>query len=80
MEVNIYIGFWTLKMKCIPYGLYEPPTMNPKSTLFISTFSDKTRSVLQHKCHRRRARYAVNGSEGSGQLKKTKLPDVAKIP
>jgi hypothetical protein len=22
MEVNIYIGFWTLKMKCIQYGLY----------------------------------------------------------
>ena len=22
MEVNIYIGFWTLKMKCTQYGLY----------------------------------------------------------
>ena len=22
MKVNIYIGFWTLKMKCIQYGLY----------------------------------------------------------
>ena len=44
MEVNIYIGFWNLKMKCIPYGLYEPPTLNPKSTLLRSTFSDRTRS------------------------------------
>ena len=43
MEVNTYIGFWTLKMKCIPYGLYEPSTLNPKSTLFRSTFSDMTR-------------------------------------
>ena len=23
MEVNIYIGFWTLKMKCTQYELYE---------------------------------------------------------
>ena len=23
MEVNIHIGFWTLKMKCTQYGLYE---------------------------------------------------------
>ena len=23
MEVNMYIGFWTLKMKCTHYGLYE---------------------------------------------------------
>jgi hypothetical protein len=22
MEMNIYIGFWTLKMKCTQYGLY----------------------------------------------------------
>jgi len=22
MEVNFYIGFWTLKMKCTQYGLY----------------------------------------------------------
>ena len=22
MKVNIYIGFWTLKMKCTQYGLY----------------------------------------------------------
>jgi hypothetical protein len=29
---------------------------------------------------RRRAGNVVNESEGSGQLKKTKLPDVAKIP
>ena len=22
MELNIYIGFWTLEMKCTPYGIY----------------------------------------------------------
>jgi hypothetical protein len=26
MEVNIYIGFWTLKTKCTQYGLYGQAT------------------------------------------------------
>jgi hypothetical protein len=29
MEVNIYIGFWTLKMKCTQYGLYGQAAFNP---------------------------------------------------
>ena len=28
LEVNIYIGFWTLKMKCIQYGLYGEAAFN----------------------------------------------------
>jgi hypothetical protein len=31
-------------------------------------------------CRQRRLGNIVNESQGSGQLKKTKLPDVAKIP
>ena len=31
-------------------------------------------------CRQRRLGNVVNGGEGNGQLKKTKLPDVAKIP
>ena len=29
MNWNIYIGFWTLKMKCTQYGLYEQAAFNP---------------------------------------------------
>jgi hypothetical protein len=28
MELNIYIGFWTSKMKCTQYGLYEQVAFN----------------------------------------------------
>jgi hypothetical protein len=36
MKVNIYIGFWTLKMKCTQYGLYEQAAIkNSRASLFF---------------------------------------------
>ena len=35
MEVNIYIGFWTLKMKCTQYGLYEQATSKTARAIFL---------------------------------------------
>ena len=36
MEVNIYIGFWALKMKYTQYGLYEQTTFkNAMAILFF---------------------------------------------
>ena len=40
----------------------------------------KFRRRMALNCRQRRAGNVVDGSEGSGQLKNTKLPDVAKIP
>ena len=35
MEVNIYIGLWTLKMKCTQFGLYRQATFkNVRAILF----------------------------------------------
>ena len=36
IEVNMYIGFWTLKMKCTQYGFHEESTFkNAKAVLFL---------------------------------------------
>lgn len=35
MEVNLYIGFWTLEMKCTQYGLRAQATFqNARANLF----------------------------------------------
>jgi hypothetical protein len=36
MEVNIYIGFWTLEMKCAQYGLYgQAAFKNAQGNCFV---------------------------------------------
>ena len=35
MEMNIYIGFWTLKMKCTQYGLYGQAAFKNLHAIFI---------------------------------------------
>jgi hypothetical protein len=35
MEVNKYIGFWTLKMKCTQYGFYEQATFKNARAVFL---------------------------------------------
>ena len=33
---RIYIGYWTLKMKCTQYGLYEQETFKNARAIFFS--------------------------------------------
>ena len=35
MEVNKYIGFWTLKMKCTQYGLYGQKTFKNARVMLV---------------------------------------------
>ena len=39
MEVNVYIGFWTLKMKCTLFGLYgQVAFKNARALLFFEVW------------------------------------------
>ena len=39
MKVNIYIGFWTLKIKCTQYGFYGQAALkNAKEILFFQSW------------------------------------------
>jgi hypothetical protein len=46
MKVNIYIGFWTLKMKCTQYGLYgQAAFKNARAVLFFEGWSGQQVSI-----------------------------------
>ena len=42
MEVKIYIGFWTLEMKCTQYEIYEEVTFkNARVMIFLKVRWDR---------------------------------------
>ena len=49
MEVNLYIEFWTLKMKCTRYGLYgQVAFKNARAIFFLSKLGQSGQGTKRH--------------------------------
>ena len=45
MEVKTYIGFWSLKMKCIHYALYEQSAFKNARAIFFLRQAERARNM-----------------------------------
>ena len=48
MEMNIYIGFWTLKMKCTQHGLYGQAAFKTARTIYFLKLDEASKEHGLH--------------------------------